>query len=53
MLIGANWIRAPFLRELSGKDLFAVLSVIKREQATGAMELAISAGVLEMLHFQG
>lgn len=53
VLIGENWIRAPFLRELSGKDLFGVLSVIKREQATGAMELAISAGVVEMLHFQG
>ena len=52
LLIGPTWIGAPFLREISGQDLFQVLTVIKQEQASGTMELAISAGVVEMLHFE-
>lgn len=51
MLIGPAWIGAPFLRELSGQDLFRVLGVVKQEHASGTMELAVSAGVVEMLHF--
>lgn len=51
LMIGPTWIGAPFLRELSGQDLYHVLTVIKQERASGTMELAISAGVVEMLHF--
>lgn len=49
--VGSQWIGSPFLRELSGSDLFQVLTVIKQEEVSGEMELSVSAGAVEMLHF--
>lgn len=47
----ANWLAAPFLKELSGKQLYDVMVAIKEGGVTGECECYVENGNAFVLHF--
>lgn len=47
----SNWLAAPFLKELSGKQLYEVMLAIKEGGVTGECECYVENGNAFVLHF--